>query len=38
MTRITRRNRTYWVFLDSQGEPLPITTRAYRPSIYRRRS
>lgn len=33
---IHRRGRTYLVFLDSQGEPLPITPRAWRPSIYRR--
>lgn len=28
--------RTYLVFLDSHGEPLPITPRAWRPSIFRR--
>jgi hypothetical protein len=36
MTRHTHRNRVYWVFLDSHGEPLPLTPRAWRPSIYRR--
>lgn len=36
ITRIHRRGRTYLVFLDSHGEPLPITPRAWRPSIFRR--
>lgn len=33
---VYRRGRTYIVFLDSQGEPLPITPRAWRTSIWRR--
>lgn len=36
IARITKRGRTYLVFLDTQGEPLPITPRAWRPSIFRR--
>lgn len=36
ITRITKRGRTYLVFLDTQGEPLPITPRAWRTSIFRR--
>lgn len=35
IARIHRRGRTYLVFLDSQGEPLPITPRAWRHSIFR---
>lgn len=35
LTRIHKRGRTYLVFLDSQGEPLPITPRAWRHSIFR---
>lgn len=36
MKRYFRRGRAYMVFLDSQGEALPITPRAWRPSIYRK--
>jgi len=36
LTRIHKRGRTYLVFLDTQGEPLPITPRAWRTSIFRR--
>ena len=36
IARIRKRGRTYLVFLDSQGEPLPITPRAWRTSIFRR--
>lgn len=36
IARITKRGRIYLVFLDSHGEPLPITPRAWRPSIFRR--
>lgn len=36
IARIRKHGRTYLVFLDTQGEPLPLTPRAWRTSIFRR--
>jgi hypothetical protein len=36
MKRITHRGLRYWVFLDSNGDALPITPRAWRSAIWRR--